>query len=293
MAPVLAVLFALKKRIVLLVTVAISVLIVLLIRFPGYDALDVEEGNTNQAQFWAGMHDIQATYYSGGRLSEQTVTALRKYIPELDNPELEFRPDYVWYYPYAYAYDMRELTMGEFIPMYVDSFIRNPFRMSISMLHRVREYWVIDSKGILGDETFTCIYDPSIADLTVLYNTESAVLGVSRQPNLLTSIMGMYILGMGLPIPSIFVWRFGIWTALMIISIMTLILQKRFIWLIAYMPVFVYLATLYLTNGWPGYRYGLPVFFIGLFLPLTLLLLQPTNSDKDTSNVSTFLEHLE
>jgi len=281
MVPVLVILFALKKEIRLLVTVAISVLLVLLIRFPGYNALGVEDGNNHQAQYWAGMHDIQATYYGGGRLSEQTLTILRKHITELDNPELVFQPGSMW--EDIYGFDMSELTLSEFIPMYVDSFIHNPFKMGTSMLHRVRIYWVIDSKGQVSDINQIEIFDPS----TFLYLTESetdwswsdltesAELGVYRRPNLLTSIMGMFIIGMGLPVPAMFVWRYGIWTALMIISIMTLVLRKRFIWLIAYMPVFVYLATLLLVNGWPAYRYGMPVFLVGLFLPFTLLLLQP------------------
>jgi len=276
MTPVLAIVFALKKQIGLLVTVVISVLIVLLIRFPGYSALDVQDGDgrNEQHKYWAAMHDIQATYYGGGRLSEQTITALRKYIPELDNPELVFEPGSMW--ECRYGFDMRELTMSEFIPMYVDSFLRNPFKMGTSILHRARVFWVIDSKGQITDINFISIYNPSSTDPPHTH-TENADLGVSRQPNFLTSIMQMYILGMGLPIPSIFLWRFGIWTTLMIISIMTLILQKRYIWLITYMPVFVYLTTLVLANGWPNHRYGLPVFFIGLFLPLTLLL----NSDED------------
>jgi len=305
MTPVLVILFSLKKQIGLLVSVVISVFIVLLILFPGYDALGAKDvgGRNQQHKYWAAMHDIQATYYGGGRLSDKTITALRKYIHGLDDPEMksQFQPDFILLD--GLAFDFRDLTVREFIPMYVDSFVRNPFKMGTSMLYRVRQYWVIDSKGQMGDINQIEIFDPSTffnltgsggfdwswsdpaisAGLDWSWSdlTESPELGVYRQPNILTNIMDLYILGMGLPVPSIFVWRFGIWTALMIISIMTLLLQKRHIWLITYMPVFVYLATLILSNGVTIYRYGLPVFYIGLFLPLTLFMHQNTNSDNE------------
>jgi hypothetical protein len=92
--------------------------------------------------------------------------------------------------------------------------------------------------------------------------------------------MDKYILGMNLSIPATFIWRYGIWTALMIISIATLLVQKRFTWLILYIPVFTHIATIFLTSGWTDYRYGLPVFFVGMFLPLTLSLLNPTTDEK-------------
>jgi hypothetical protein len=94
--------------------------------------------------------------------------------------------------------------------------------------------------------------------------------------------MDAYIGGMISPFPATFVWRFGIWIALMVISIMTLILQKRYIWLLTYLPVLVYFATLVLAAGWSDYRYGLPVFFVGMFLP-PFFVLSSSSGEKGKS----------
>lgn len=278
MAPTLILLFIFMKQWRLLTSVALSVIMVLLIQFPGYTALHVQS-RSDEHKYYAAMHDIQAAYYGGGNLSEQTQTTLRKYILKLDDPDARaaFKPYVVQYGASVYNYSFSELTMNEFISMYTDAFVHNPFKMLNSMFFRVRAYWVIDAKRSLNGTNYTDIYDGS----TGIYGTQAPEIGVYRQRNFLTGIMYKYMLGMALPLPATFLWRFGIWTALMVISIATLILQKRYIWILAYIPIFTYLATLFLTSGWTDYRYGLPVFFVGMFLPLTLILLRPTNTAKE------------
>jgi hypothetical protein len=274
MAPVLALLFLLHKQWKLLTSVVLTVVFVFLIRFPGYDALNVHiDGYSGKAKYFAAIHDIQATYYSGGKLSEQTQNMLRKHIQKLDDTDAKaaFKPDWVSYQSQFYAYNLSELTFAGFLSMYMDSFIHNPAKMVKSMLFRVRAYWVIDTKGAIGCVNYTAIYNHS----TDIYSDQAPEISVYRQSNFLTRIANIYIKSMTLTIPATFIWRFGFWTAFLILSMLSFILQKRYIWLITYLPVFVYLVTLFLTSGWTDYRYGLPVFFIGLFLPLTLLMLNP------------------
>jgi hypothetical protein len=277
--PILAFIFIKWKQWKLLISIAVSFIIILLIQFPGYNALDVRHGGNDHVRYFAAMHDIQATYYAGGRLSEQTLATLKKHITKLDDPSAKemFRPDWVSYEYDVFAYDMTGLTTRAFISAYIDGFINNPFKMMRSMLYRVRAYWVIDAKGHVSIGKFTEVYNRSTAS----YTTDIPELNVYKRHGFLTNIMDKYIIGTTLPVPAIFLWRFGVWTALMVISAMTLILQKRYIWILAYLPVFVYLLTLYMTSGWTDYRYGLPVLFVGMFLPFTLLLLNPENIDKE------------
>jgi len=194
----------------------------------------------------------------------------------LDEPEVRdgFIPDEAGYVyndlgGWTYVYDLSGLAFEEFVSMYADSFIHNPFKMIRSMFYRCRAYWVIDPKGYINCVNYISIYNP----FTKAYTSYVHEIGVNRQENILTRIMSYYMAFMITSIPAIFVWRFGFWVALMIISIMTLILQKKYIWLLAYLPVFTYLVTLLLSMGWTDYRYGLPVFFVGLFLP-TIFILQ-------------------
>jgi hypothetical protein len=136
------------------------------------------------------------------------------------------------------------------------------------MLYRVRAYWVLDAKQGITLVNFTGIYDTQTGE----YGTQAPTIGVYRQPNALTGILDRYAGFIARSFTAMFVWRYGFWVALMLISMTALILNKRFAALILYLPVFVYLSTLYMTNGWTDYRYGLPVFLIAMFLPAALLL---------------------
>jgi len=266
-APVLALLFLCRKKWKLLTTILISVIMVLLIKNLGYKALVVTSQRTTiEGKYYAGLHDIQAAYYRSGVLSERTRNALMKYIPKLDEPEVkdEFIPDFV----IKQDYDLSELTLGEFIFMYTDCFIHNPFKMMKSILYRCNMLWAIGTKSNIYDTNYFYIYNLSTDTLTTYVNE----IGVYRQENILTRIMLSYMRLMATSIPVIFIWEFGFWAALMAVSLMTLILQKKFICLLTYLPVFTYLFSLLLTMGWPGYRYGLSVFFVGLFLPLVFIL---------------------
>ena len=271
---VLAVFFMMRKQWKLLLSIAFSAILVVLIRFPGHTLLGASRYPSLEAhRYYAGIHDMQATYYHGGDFSEENLALLKHYIPNIDEIKDRFRPDWVerddWGNLPAV---IRNMTSGEFISMYVDTFIRNPYLMFRSIMFRSRTYWAIDPKGAIKNVNRTSIFDKS----TGKNSTQVPELDIYRRPNFLTRIMDKYILVMALPVPATFVWRFGIWTVLMIISIAMLMLQKRFIWLLVYIPVFTYLATLFLTSGWTDYRYGLPVFFVGLFLPAALLLLTPS-----------------
>ena len=280
-APVLAVFFIYEKQWKPLLSVVISVICVLLVRFPGYSALDASrDPNLDAHKYYAGIHDMQATYYNGGIFTENNLALLKKYIPNIDDIKDNFVSDWVIRGDWGNLQAIQEsMTTGEFVSLYVATFFRNPFQMLRSMLFRNRAYWVIDPKEGINLVNYTAIYDPSVQT----YIMQAPEINVYRRTNFLTSIMDKFISRMKLPIPATFVWRFGIWTALMVISIATLIWQKRYIWLIVYIPVFTHLATIFLTSGWTDYRYGLPIFFVGMFLPAALLLLNPASSSKEVS----------
>ena len=274
MSPALALLFITKKQWKFLASVAISVLLVIMIRFPGYSALNVRfiEPTFLQAvnpHFFAGIHDIQAAYYAGGNLSGRTLSLLRQHVENLDDPEIVFVPDYVQFG--TYGFDLRELTTGSFILMYLDTFVRNPGKMAASMMYRNRAYWVIDPKGHINSVNFT-----AISSMGAWGEFNAASIGIVRQRNFLTVFMNEYMQFMNKSIPATFIWRFGFWSALMVISVMTLLLQKKYFWLLAYLPVFVYFITLLLTAVATDFRYGLPVLFVGMFLPPLIILLTPS-----------------
>lgn len=273
-APILAALFLRHKRWPLLGAVVVSVILVLAIRFPGYRALGAADfPHLEEHKYFASMHDMHATYYNGGTFSDKTLAAMKKYIPEIDNPATadRFYPDWV----VKDHYLLSGLTTREFIAMYADSFIRNPVKMAKSMLYRNRAYWVIDAKAEVNGVNYTDIYDPASGS----YGLQAPDIGVFRQENILTGVMDKYAAMASAPLPSVFFWRFGIWTALIVVTAAALLTRGRYARLLIFLPVFVYLFTLLITSGWTDYRYGLPVFFTGLFLPPALALSE-TKEDR-------------
>jgi hypothetical protein len=209
---------------------------------------------------------MHAAYYGGGDFSDDTLAALRKYIPRLDDPATQgrFYPD--WVVKDHYALD--GLATGEFVAMYADSFMRNPFKMVKSMLYRNRAYWVIDPKSPINGVNYTDIYDPS----TDSYGAQAPDIGAYRQPSAFTALLDKYSSIMASPLPSVLFWRFGVWTALMVVAMASLLARGMPVRLIVFVPVCVYVASLLIAGGWTDYRYGLPVFFAGLFLPPALIL---------------------
>ena len=274
-APALVILFAVKKNRKFLLAVIGSAVVVLLIRFPGYSALDVQTDRSAEMKYYAAMHDVQSVYYTDGNLSENTKSALRKYIKDLDflDAGLYFIPDWVLYEEYYYYYDMSELRLGEFLSIYGDSLMHNPLKTLKSMFYRVRAYWVIDPKEEIAWVNYTNIYDRPNG----VNGTQAAELGVYRKPVALADAADKYLEVMNTTIPATFVWRYGFWTALLVVSALFLAMRKQYIRLLAYIPVFVYLVSLYLTSGWTDYRYGLPVFLIGMFLPPAVILTTPAH----------------
>ncbi|MCL2717318.1 MAG: hypothetical protein FWE14_00850 [Lachnospiraceae bacterium] len=278
MVPILTGLFIIKKQWKLLISVIISLIIVLIIRFPGYNALGVYVHEQSvYHKYIAGIHDLHSTYYQGGQFSEQALAKLKQMIPQIDEPDAKanFQPDWTRYLEYDLDI-VGELTTAEFISLYTESLFRNPAKMMRSMLYRVRAYWVIDAKGYvntIGHPIDMIARPAGPADLPEL--------DIYRSPNFLTNIMHKYTMGASLPLPSVFIWRYGLWTGLMAVCILILTIKRRFIWSLVFLPVFIYIGTLYLTNAWTDYRYGLPVFLIGLFLPLAFIL---TSRDSIETN---------
>ena len=278
MAPVLFLLFIFRDHWKFAGSVAVSLLFVLLIRFPGYNALNVHFPSPDipqiriyhNAQFYAGMHDIKAAYLAGGIFHESTVAWLRHVVPNIDDPEFVFVPEFVQT-PQFYLAD---LNTRIFLAIYMDSLRNNPIEMIRSVLFRIRPYWAFDPKTPINTVNFTAISgDDRPGDYFDISLSRAPRIGVERRHNFLTVMMNEYIWFMNKSIPATFFWRFGFWSAIMIISVMTLVLQKKYLWLLAYLPVFIYFLTLVLTAGWPDHRFGLPIFFTGLFLPGMLLFL--------------------
>ena len=158
---------------------------------------------------------------------------------------------------------MSELTTNEFVHAYIETLAHNPKPMIKSVLNRTRAYWVIAPKAGIGCVNYTSILNDE--DGSTNTNTAPSI-GVNRNINRITHIAGSFLKFMNLEIPATIIWRFGIWIALLFICSFHIFLKKRYLYLLTFVPVFIYVFTIYIASGWHDYRYGLSVFFIGMFL---------------------------
>ena len=276
--PVLTVLFAFKKQWKLLITIPLSIVVVLLVRFPGYSAIGAFNWpHHDNHRFYAGLHDMQSVYFHGGNLSESTLGLLYEFIPNTGELRHEYTHGRVSWHLWHDLERISGLGTRDFIAAYADTFIRNPFAMMRTMLARNHHYWTINADRYIALVNYTAIY----CNITGVYGVQAPDIYVYRNANFLTRGAYFYMQIMASRTPATFVWRYGFWTALMILSIAHLIFQKRYMWIIVYAPAFAYLVTLLLASGWSDYRYGLPIFLIGMFLPAASLCLNAQYVNKE------------
>ena len=270
----LLVVFIVIKRKKMILSLLFSIIMILLIQFPFFNQMNVvESGFSGEAKYYAMLLDLQATYYDGGTFSENSLYLLRRSIPEIDHVEEYFRRDWVHWNDY----DLSEMEMGEFILMYADTLARNPFLITRSVLTRTRAYWMIGEGGWINTVNYVTLYTHPRG------SSEPPLINAYRTPNFMTTFMQYHYLPfMYGPLTTIFVWRFGIWVLLMNVCIAYKIMRRDYKILMVFVPIYSYLLSILLANGWHDYRYGLSVFLIALFLlPLSIIMERSIARERD------------
>ncbi|MCL1864166.1 MAG: hypothetical protein FWF78_11465 [Defluviitaleaceae bacterium] len=272
--PVLLVMFYKNKMKKMLVSMGAVIALILFVRFPIHSLVGaVRDYNIDAARFFAGLHDMQATYYRGGTLSESSLEMLNNAIPNIEDLRDTFHPEAMaprrreWM---NREFVFREISTGEFIINYADTFVRNPWYMFSTMLHRTRHYWVVDPKNNITNHA------------PRHFNSGSAeYFGVVRGRNEhLEIIFAQLRRATETHFGMTFFWRHGFWMALLLVSAGWVFLMREYKWLIAYIPVFAFMATKFLTSAWLEYRYGLPIFFVGMFLPVVVLYIKQSRRES-------------
>jgi hypothetical protein len=267
-----------KKRYQYIAAILASVIAILIIRFPVYYyACGLSENpHTQNAKYFAGLYDIQLAIYSGAKVSEESKQIIDKVMPEIytDDVRAQFTVSYVR--PKikrdgndvpVYIFD--ELTVKKFLFLYIDMFIHNPVKIAKSVLGRTRAYWSFTSNGEIECVNYIGLID-RVGNTFPYSEEEIPSLKITRENKTMLKILKNYINFVEKHL-SFVVWRFGIWTALLIFSLCVAVAVGKYKLAFLYVPVFCYIGTIILSSAWTDYRYGLSVFLIGLFLPLITL----------------------
>ena len=245
--------------------IVFSLIIILMIQFPLYKALNVKSA-TQGSKYIGLLNDIAGVYFSRGDISKETEDFLEKVV---DIEEFRGTHSFYWADSQYYTPELHKIKSIEFIGMYIDTFLRNPVLMTNNILCRLDMYWNITKgkRGVINVINFTGCDCGSSG----LKN-----IRIDRRPIFLTSYINR-ISGFTVtynPLLVIF-WRFGIWIVFLFTTFLFVIKNKKFEILLLGLPILTNILSLALSSGWMDYRYGWSIFITVPFVMLFSISYSP------------------
>lgn len=244
----------------------LSLLLVCCVKGPVYSSFQIQDTG-NKAAFIGLGQDILGVYYSGGSVSQETLDV----VMELQGSRI----DPILYWPTwasAESLDMN-ISYGEFIGAYFNTFIRNPSLMTRAMIARGDAAWSIFS----GKDTILNLvgysdtadgyedwndYYPNRKPLEI-----SSFLEAEMQPSEESQIL------------DIIEWRGGLSVLVALGAMASLVLRgvpRRYLLLIT--PLAAQILSLAMSTGWSDFRYFWPLTLLSACFAISSLLLAPSRS---------------
>lgn len=250
----------LMKNIRLLVSIAVSVMLIFTIKGPVYDYFEVEDPGRYGMYIGLGQ-DILGVYYAEGEVSERTlqmITVMTNY----NNAEYSYDPTWA-----NQNYDL-DVKAGDFILDYIDTFIKNPIIMTRAVIAREDALWDIYAGE---DSTLGCVNYTGTIDGNPEWNQQYARRKfVSLYP--IASAASSYTASSQWI--SAIEWRSGLFTLLGIIAVSFLIIKKgRGKYLLITTPVIGHIMGLLLSTGWADFRYFWPVNLLSMAMILLIIVI--------------------
>lgn len=248
------------KNIRVLVSVAVSVMLIFAIKGPVYDYFEVEDPGRYGMYIGLGQ-DILGAYYAEGEVSESTlqmITVMTNY----NNAEYSYDPTWA-----NQNYDL-DVKAGDFIYDYIDTFIRNPIIMTRAIIAREDALWDIyaGKDSALGCVNYTGTIDGNpewneqypVRKFVGLYPIASAASSYTASSQWISAIE----------------WRSGLFTLLGILAVGFLIMKKgRGKYLLITTPVIGHIMGLLLSTGWADFRYFWPVNLLSMAMVLLIIVI--------------------
>ncbi len=244
----LALLLALARNWKIYASLGLAAALVLTVKGPVYSALEVQDVGRRGMYIGLGQ-DILGVYYAGGDLSPETMEIVRA-LTFGEPEEFQYRPNYA-----SSSYEV-DVSPGEFIRCYLDTFFRHPLRMIQAVTAREDTLWNI----FPGEGTkMGCVNYNGNMDGWEDWNQYYP----AHQPNFLTKIVAP-LAGWcrDIQIIAMSQWRSGLWTLLGLWVVASLLLGRReplaFLWVII-TPIAGHILGLLLSTGWSDFRYFWPL----------------------------------
>ncbi len=245
-----AVIVVLHKNVKAWASCLLALALVAFIKGPVYQYFEVVDTGTHGLYIGLG-NDILGTYYAGGEVSEDTLEMITM-MTYGNNAEYAYTPTYS-----KASYDV-DVTPGEFVRNYLDTFLKNPVMMARAVIDRqdviwdiflgkdatvgcVNYYGTMDGK-IWGNETWLNYYPPR--QYVALYPIMSAATGYTANTQWVSAIE----------------WRCGLFTLLGLVAFVFAVLRSgRRKELLIFAPIIGQIFSLVLSTGWADFRYYWPL----------------------------------
>jgi hypothetical protein len=251
---VLLIVYAIKrKRKKLLAPVVAFAVAFFLITGPIYDYYQVVD--CPGLKYFALANDIVGTYYITAESSDEVI--------DLVNEITSNNPDEYTYNAYYTSYNSSALgdySVGEFIKLYMKTFIEHPMELTLEFLRRNSVLWSIvrPNPEYAGCVNYLSEYH---SDSILEYTYDE------RIPNPLTNLLTLYSVFLTrIQSLYLFAWRTGIYILMLLTLVVLLLCKKKIVYLIPFVPVFANILALYVSCGWTDYRYFWPTAILTLLL---------------------------
>lgn len=263
-----------KKNVRLWVSIAVSLVLIGIIRGPIYNYFEVEP--TGRFGMYIGLsQDILGVYYSDGNISEDTLSMINV-MTEGNNAQYQYTP--TWSFSSYYL----DVPMTEFLINYIDTFVKNPLIMTRAIIGRIDGVWDVfdgeasvmvgvNSTGTMEQFSSWRNFYPNRIE-TVLYEPMLKFTTFTAENQLIAAI----------------VWRVGISVIIGLITIICLVCKngfKSYVILIA--PHVGQLLSLLLSTGWSEFRYFWPYNLMNMFLVVLAIIIISNNKEEsdEVSNI--------
>ena len=247
-----------------IISICISVMLVLFIKYPLYSYIDVQ--STGGGIYIGLSQDILGVYYNEGNVSDDTMEMI-SVLTSNDIGQYNYDP-----YWANSSYDL-DVSIISFLRSYINTFINNPQIMLREILCRQDGIW-----NIFGgqDATLGCVNWVGTVDGLEISNIieEWNSYYPERRTNEYTWKFNRFgLIFVNNQLLNMISWKTGIYTLLIVWTFLILLsMKKNYHWGLIFLPFFSQILSLILSTGWSEFRYYWPLNLMAIFI----LLLTPT-----------------
>jgi hypothetical protein len=271
LGPILALIFRIKWKSLLLVSVTILAVYLLIIG-PGYKvakAMQINDKKLALVTYWVPIYFMEAQLHAGTPLLPEEKQLLNSIYP-VDPPWPYY--EYGTYQIEGFNWDVFWVNRGEFLKITLNLMLRNPKSAIKALAMKSNLIWnVTEPQGCylyISMPLYDTNYKP-----TYITNQEYMAYKVIPSPKFKNLWLALAKMNMSTRSGSCFIWRPAIYLYLYFaVIILVLLKTRKGLWLLLSVPILMHTVLLIVVNYAQDFRYMFPaILSCLLFWPLVFM----------------------